>query len=109
MGPHEAAARTLAAEYTWPLNSVSVTTAKALLVAARTLDERPDAVYPYAGSVRDVHAALVDELRRCGPVPSPLDRLRAERWVRATGGEAISRAELAARMLAAGQPSGEAA
>ena len=49
MGPHEAAARALAAELTWPLNPVSVATAKALLTAARTLDEHPAGFYPYAG------------------------------------------------------------
>ena len=101
MGPRETAARALVAEYVWPMNPVSVATARALLTAARTLDTHPDGYYPYCGTVADVHTALAGELRRCRPVPNPLDQLRADRWARATRGEAISRAELAARTAAA--------
>ena len=98
MGPQEAAARALAVECTWPLNKVSVAIAKALLASARTLDEHPGGFYPYAGPVREVHAALAAALRDCQPTPNPLDELRATRWVRATRGELVSRAELDARM-----------
>ena len=104
MGPHEAAARALAAELTWPLNRVSVTIAKALLTAVRTLDEHPAGFYPYCGPVREVHAALAAALRDCQPTPSLLDELRAARWVRATRGEVVSRAELDARMQRLHQP-----
>jgi hypothetical protein len=95
---HEAAARALVAEYVWPLNKVSVTTAKALIRAARTLDERPDGFYPYAGPVQHVYDALADELRACKPTPSVLDELRAARYVRATRGEVSTLAEIRARM-----------
>jgi hypothetical protein len=98
MGPHEAAARALAVECVWPLNRVSVAIAKALLAAAKTLDAHPAGHYPYAGPVREVHAGLAAALRECRPTPNPLDELRAARWVRATRGEVVTRAELDARM-----------
>ena len=81
MGPHEAAARALAVECTWPLNTVSITIAKALLAAAKTLDEHPDGFYPFVGPVRKVRDALAAEIRECRPTPNPLDELRAVRWV----------------------------
>jgi hypothetical protein len=104
VGPHEAAARALAVEFTWPLNRVSVTIAKALIAAAKTLDEHPDGHYPYVGPVRKAHAALAGALRECGPAPNPLDDIRASRWVRATRGEFITRSELDARMQRLRQP-----
>ena len=99
-GQRESAARAFVAEFVWPMNKLSVQLAKALLAAARTLDEHPDgdAFYPYSGPVQSVHDDLVGALRDCRPTYSPLDELRAARDVRAAmHGEVVSRAELEAR------------
>ena len=98
MGPRETAARALVAEFLWPMNKLSVRLAKALLKAARTLDEHPDGVHPYGGSCRRVHDDLVAAFRDCRPTFNRLDELRADRDIRtAMHSEVVSRAELEER------------